>query len=108
MALIAFALMVTLGFLIAKLRYSWDRIAPNAFIADLYRQILRIHFTVGGVVAALDGLGATVLLGTRHGRKLHRVDHAVDPQPYRPNDVIEGDTGKVIRLTSSATTLLSH
>ena len=63
-ALIAFLLVVSFGVILARMRYPWDRIAPNAFIADIYRQIIRILFLVGGVVVALDILGATALLGT--------------------------------------------
>ena len=125
-ALLAFVLVATLGVVIARMRYPWDRIAPNAFIADIYRQFIRILFLVGGVVVALDILGATALLGTILGAAgivglaigfavRDTVENFIASimlsirQPFRPNDTveIEGDIGKVIRLTSRATILLS-
>ncbi|MEO1364583.1 MAG: mechanosensitive ion channel family protein, partial [Pseudomonadota bacterium] len=125
-ALIAFILVVSFGVILARMRYPWDRIAPNAFIADIYRQIIRILFLVGGVVVALDILGATALLGTILGAAgivglaigfavRDTVENFIASimlsirQPFRPNDTveIEGDIGKVIRLTSRATILLS-
>ncbi|MEL6565275.1 MAG: mechanosensitive ion channel family protein [Pseudomonadota bacterium] len=125
-ALLVFALVVSLGVVLARMRYPWDRIAPNAFIADIYRQIIRILFLVAGVVIALDILGATALLGTILGAAgivglaigfavRDTVENFIASimlsirQPFRPNDTveIEGDIGKVIRLTSRATILLS-
>ena len=125
-ALIAFLLVVSFGVILARMRYPWDQIAPNAFIADIYRQIIRILFLVGGVVVALDILGATALLGTILGAAgivglaigfavRASVENFIASimlsirQPFRPNDTveIEGDIGKVIRLTSRATILLS-
>lgn len=121
-----FVLVILLGFAIAKLKYPWDKIAPNAFIADLYRQIVRIAFVIGGLVIALDILNATALLsgilgaagivGLAIGFAVRgTVENFIASimlsirQPFRPNDTveIEGDTGKVIRLTSRATILLS-
>lgn len=125
-ALTVFALVVLSGFAIARMRYPWDRLAPNAFIADIYRQIIRIAFLMGGVVIALDILGATALLSTVLGAAgiiglaigfavRDTVENFIASvmlsirQPFRPNDTveIEGDMGKVIRLTSRATILLS-
>ncbi|MGB5557098.1 MAG: mechanosensitive ion channel domain-containing protein, partial [Paracoccaceae bacterium] len=126
-ALTAFVIVTGLGFFIARLKRPWDRIAPNEFIADLYRQVIRIAFLVGGLVIALDILGATALLGTILGAAgliglaigfavKDTVENFIASimlsirQPFRPNDLIEigGDTGKVIRLTSRATLLLSQ
>lgn len=125
-ALAAFALVVMIGFLIARLRRPWDRLAPNAFIADIYRQVIRLAFILGGLVIALDILGATALLSTILGAAgiiglaigfavRDTVENFIASimlsirQPFRPNDQveIEGDIGKVIRLTSRATILLS-
>ena len=125
-ALLAFALVTLLGVLLARWKRPWDRIAPNAFIADIYRQILRIAFGVAGLVVALDILGATALLSTILGAAgivglaigfavRDTVENFIASvllsmrQPFRPNDTveIEGDQGKVICLTSRATILLS-
>lgn len=125
-ALLSFVVVLTVGILLARMRYPWDRIAPNPFIANLYRQIVRMVFFVSGLVIALDILGATALLGTILGAAgivglaigfavRDTVENFIASimlsirQPFRPNDIveIEGDTGKVIRLTSRATILLS-
>ncbi|SHH93670.1 mechanosensitive ion channel family protein [Marivita hallyeonensis] len=125
-ALAAFLIVVFIGFAIARLDRPWSRIAPNAFIADIYRQLIRIAFLVGGLVIALDILGATALLSTILGAAgiiglaigfavRDTVENFIASimlsirQPFRPNDTveIEGDIGKVIRLTSRATILLS-
>ena len=129
LALIAFGVFVAvilLGFVIARLRQPWERLAPNAFIADIYRQIIRLLFLIGGLVIALDIVGAAALLsgilgaagivGLAIGFAVRdTVENFIASimlsirQPFRPNDTveIEGDTGKVIRLTSRATILLS-
>lgn len=125
-AIAAFVLVTLFGFFLARLKYPWDRIAPNAFIADIYRQIIRLGFIVAGIVVALDILSATALLSTILGAAgivglaigfavRDTVENFIASillsmrQPFRPNDTIEigGDTGKVIRLTSRATILLS-
>ncbi|WP_425049861.1 mechanosensitive ion channel domain-containing protein [Psychromarinibacter sp. S121] len=125
-AAMVFLVVAFIGFLLARGRWPWDRLAPNAFIADIYRQIVRLAFLVGAVVIALDILNATALLGTILGAAgiiglaigfavRDTVENFIASvllsirQPFRPNDAIEinGDEGKVIRLTSRATILLS-
>lgn len=129
LALIAislFALIVLVGIATARMKQPWQRLAPNAFIADLYRQIWRLVFVIGGLVVALDIMNATALLsgilgaaglvGLAIGFAVRdTVENFIASvmlsirQPFRPNDTveIEGDIGKVIRLTSRATILLS-
>ena len=126
-AVLAFALIFGLGLLIARVRQPWDRLAPNAFIADIYRTVVRLGFLIAGLVLALDILGATALLSTILGAAgiiglaigfavRDTVENFIASimlsirQPFRPNDTIEinGDEGKVIRLTSRATILLSY
>ena len=125
-AISVFALVVLFGFFIARRKQPWDRLAPNAFIADIYRQVLRLLFIIGGLVVALDIVNATALLsgilgaagivGLAIGFAVRdTVENFIASimlsirQPFRPNDTVEinGDTGKVIRLTSRATILLS-
>lgn len=125
-ALGVFAVIAFLGSLVARWRWPWDRLAPNAFIADLYRQIVQLLFMIGGLVIALDIVNATALLGTILGAAgivglaigfavRDTVENYIASvmlsirQPFRPNDTVEinGDQGKVIRLTSRATILLS-
>ena len=122
----AFALVVLIGFALARLRQPWERLAPNTFIAEIYRQLVRIAFVVFGIVIALDIVNATALLSTILGAAgiiglalgfavRDTVENFIASvmlsfrQPFRPNDTVEinGDIGKVIRLTSRATILLS-
>ncbi|HGG06568.1 MAG TPA: mechanosensitive ion channel [Aliiroseovarius sp.] len=124
--LFAFGLIVFIGFFVARQKNPWDKLAPNPFIADIYRTIIRLAFISFGVVVALDILGATALLSTILGAAgiiglalgfavRDTVENFIASlllsirQPFRPNDTIEigGDVGKVIRLTSRATILLS-
>lgn len=125
LALVAFSVILAAGLLIAR-RAFWDRISPNAFIAELYRQAFRVASGIVGIVVALDIMGAAALLGTILGAAgiiglaigfavRDTVENFVASimlslrQPFRPNDLveIEGDVGRVIRLTSRATILLS-
>ncbi|WP_085855069.1 mechanosensitive ion channel family protein [Palleronia marisminoris] len=125
LATAVFAAVVVLGFLLARAPL-WNRLAPNAFIAGIYAQAVRVACVIAGVVIALDLLGATALLGTILGAAgivglaigfavRDTVENFVASimlslrQPFRPNDLveIEGDVGQVIRLTSRATILLS-
>ncbi len=125
-ALCAFLIVAFLGVLLARMKQPWDRLAPNAFIADIYRMLLRLAFVIAGIVVALDILNATALLGTILGAAgiiglaigfavKDTVENFIASimlsirQPFRPNDAIEinGDEGKVIRLTSRATIILS-
>ncbi len=124
--LLAFGLIVVVGFFLARQNQPWNRLAPNAFIADIYRTLIRLASIAFGVVVALDILGATALLSTILGAAgilglalgfavRDTVENFIASlllsvrQPFRPNDTIEigGDVGKVIRLTSRATILLS-
>lgn len=117
LALAAFSVIVAAGFFVARMRF-WDRISPNAFIAGLYRQAFRVASGIVGIVVTLDVMGAAALLGTILGAAGiiglaigFTVENFVASvmlslrQPFRPNDLleIEGDLGRVIRLTSRAT-----
>lgn len=125
-ALLAFMAVATVGVLLARMKRPWERFAPNEFIADIYRQVVRLAFGVAGLVVALDILNATALLGTILGAAgiiglaigfavKDTVENFIASimlsvrQPFQPNDAVEinGDEGKVIRLTSRATILLS-
>ncbi|MFB2532491.1 mechanosensitive ion channel domain-containing protein [Paracoccus sp. p3-h83] len=111
---------------VARRHQPWARLAPNPFIAEILRAVLRLVAVIAGVVVALDILGATALLGTFLGAAgivgialgfavRDSVENFIASimlslrQPFRPNDLVEiaGDTGRVIRLTSRATSLLS-
>jgi small-conductance mechanosensitive channel len=113
------------GIYLATMDWPWNRIAPNAFIANLVRQFVRILFIVIGAVFALDILGATALIGTLLGAAgivglavgfavRDTVENYIASillslrQPFRPKDFvsIEGFEGYVISLTSRATILM--
>lgn len=126
LSIVAFVLIVAIGYGIARWKAPWKRVAPNAFIANLYRQLVQVVFIIFGIVVALDILDASALLSTILGAAgivglafgfavRDTVENYIASillsirQPFRPNDTIEinGDEGKVIRLTSRATILLS-
>jgi small-conductance mechanosensitive channel len=115
-----------LGYLLASFTFLWDRIAPNAFLAELLRTAVRSAFVIAGLVIALDMLGAGALLGALLGgagvigialgfAMRDTVENYVASlmlslrQPFRPNDLvlIADHEGRVIRLTSRATILMT-
>ena len=115
-----------LGYLIAGLGRLWHRIAPNSFLAELIASAIRFGFTIVGLVIALDMIGATALLGAVLGgagvigialgfAMRDTIENYVASlllslrQPFRANDWVQIDTyeGRVIRLTSRATVLMT-
>ncbi|WP_296419473.1 mechanosensitive ion channel domain-containing protein [Pseudooctadecabacter sp.] len=125
-SLTVFLLINWIGAWVGRWHQPWDRLAPNAFIAELFRTLARIAFLIAAIVIALDIMNATALLSTILGAAgliglaigfavRDTVENFIASvmlsirQPFRPNDVVEinGDEGKVIRLTSRATILLS-
>lgn len=124
---LAIALMIgTFGYLLASFAGMWRRIAPNPFLAELLATLTRFVFVVLGIVAGLQILGATALLGAVLGGAgvigiaigfaiRDTVDNYVSSlmlsirQPFRAYDhiVIEGNEGRVVRLTSRATILMT-
>lgn len=125
-ALLVWAGIVLLGYLIAGLGSLWHRIAPNGFLAELIASAIRFTAVVGGLVIALDMIGATALLGAVLGgagviglalgfAMRETVENYVASlmlslrQPFRANDhvLIDDLEGRVIRLTSRATVLMT-
>lgn len=125
-ALSAFLIVAIGGWLITTRIGIWNWLAPNRFIADVYRAVARIAFILLGVVLALDILNATALIGAVLGAAgvvglalgfavRDTVENFIASvllslrQPFRPNDFvdIQGDLGTVARLTSRATILIS-
>ena len=115
-----------LGYLIAGFGGVWSRIAPNAFLAELIRSAIRFVFVVGGIVIALDMLGAGALMGAVLGgagvigialgfAMRDTIENYVASlmlslrQPFRANDwvLIDSYEGRIIRLTSRATILMT-
>ncbi len=125
------AVLVVAGFwllsrLSGRLGPLYDRLTPNAFIAELLRQIAQGAILLLGIVLALSVLdasglvqtvlGAAGLLGLALSFALRdTVENYIASillslrQPFQPNDevLIEGHEGRIVRLTSRATVLLS-
>jgi small conductance mechanosensitive channel len=125
-ALLTFGLIAGAGWLATTRLSIWDRLAPNAFIAEIYRTVARIGFGIAGLVVALDILNATALLGAVLGAAgvaglalgfavRDTIENFIASillslrQPFGPRDFvdIDGVQGSVARLTSRATILVS-
>jgi small conductance mechanosensitive channel len=125
-ALAIFLLIAWAGWVITPRLPVWAWLAPNSFIADVYRTVARIAVMIIGLVAALDILNATALIGAVLGAAgvvglavgfavRDTVENFIASillslrQPFRPNDFVDisGDVGNVARLTSRATILIS-
>jgi small-conductance mechanosensitive channel len=128
--LLGVALLTVIVFwLLARVLTSRDwlfRWIDNHFVRDLVRQLTRVTFVGAGILIALELLNATALVGAALGAAglvgvaigfafrdiaenylaglLLSVRH-----PFAPNDLvsIDGDEGKVVRLTSRAAVLLT-
>ena len=126
MAALVAILIGGLGYLIAGISGLWSRIAPNAFLTELIRSAIRFVFVVGGLVVALDIMGAGTLMGAVLGgagvigialgfAMRETIENYVASlmlsvrQPFRANDwvLINDFEGRVIRLTSRATILMT-
>jgi small conductance mechanosensitive channel len=129
--LLALALLLVLalnwlGRLVAGWHWPYRRIRRNPFLADLLRQVVRVGFTLVGVLVALNLLGAAALVGAVLGAAgivglalgfafKDLVENYIAGillslrQPFAPNDHIriDGHEGKVAALTSRATTLIT-
>ena len=126
LALGVFALILMGGWLLSRAQFIWRTISPNRFVADL---ISTFVFTIAFIIAmisALSLIGATAFLGTLLGAAGvvglaigFAVKDTIENftasvmlsirQPFQPNDhvVINGEEGRVIRLTSRATILMT-
>ncbi len=120
------AAFVVLGWWLASFKLFWRRLTPNPFVGDLLAQAIRVASVVVGVVLALNLVGATALMGTVLGGAgvlglaigfavRDALENYISSimlslrQPFRANDhvVIDGQEGKVVRLTSRATVLMT-
>ncbi|MFN3278705.1 MAG: mechanosensitive ion channel domain-containing protein [Paracoccus hibiscisoli] len=120
------AVIVLAGGWLSRRERALGGIAPNPFIAGFLAQTIRLTAWIVALVVALDLMGARALLGTLLGAAgifgLSLSFAARDTiegfvatmllslrQPFNPNDLIEvnGLRGRVIRLTSRGTTLLT-
>ncbi|WP_020400151.1 mechanosensitive ion channel family protein [Kordiimonas gwangyangensis] len=125
--IVVFAVIISLGFILTRFEWPYSRIAPNEFVEDLLRQLVRIVFFIVAFVVALDIVGATALLGTILGAAgivglaigfavQDTIENYIASvmlsvrQPFRPNDLVKIDSfeGRVMRLTSRATILMTQ
>ena len=125
-ALVLIGLFYLLARLVGRWRGLFARLTPNRFAQDLLRQAVMVAVFLAGVLIALEILDATALVGAVLGaagviglalgfafRDL--VENYVASillsirQPFAPNDHvdIDGRSGKVVRLTSRATILMT-
>lgn len=115
-----------LGYLLAGLTSLWRRVAPNPFLAELIASAIRFVAVVLGIVVALDMIGAGALMGAVLGgagvigialgfAMRDTIENYVASlmlslrQPFRANEWVRIDEleGRVIRLTSRATILMT-
>lgn len=126
LALILFLVFWWLGKVLYQRPSLFSRFSDNRFVQDLLRQIARLVLLLIGVLLALEILEATALVGAVLGTA-GVVGLAVGfafrdlaenyiasvllslRQPFAPNDMVEidGQCGKVLRLTSRATVLMT-
>jgi small-conductance mechanosensitive channel len=125
-ALAVFFIIAYTGHMLAKWSSLWRRLAPNPFLEQLLAQAIRVIAILVGLVTALNLIGATALMGTILGGAgvlglaigfavRDTMENYISSimlslrQPFRANDhVVVGDhEGKVVRLTSRATVLMT-
>jgi small-conductance mechanosensitive channel len=128
---IGFALAVLLFFLglswlVGRWHSMFARVSPNRFVQDMLRSAIRIALVLTGVVLALHIVDATAIAGALVGTAgfagialgfafKDLVENYMASvllslrQPFEPNDHvdIDGFEGKVVRLTSRATVLMT-
>jgi small-conductance mechanosensitive channel len=125
-ALLIVALFALVARIVGRFRLPFARLRLNPFARDLARQAVQVAIFLTGVLIALEILGATALVGAVLGtagvvgiavgfafRDL--VENYIASillslrQPFGPDDhvVIDSHEGKVIRLTSRATILMT-
>ncbi|MEX0740306.1 MAG: mechanosensitive ion channel family protein [Pseudohongiella sp.] len=126
LAVLLFALVTYLGYTLARWSSLWRRLTPNSFVAELIGQAVRAVSVLIGLVVALNLLGATTVMATLLGGAgvaglavgfavRETIENYISSimlslrQPFRANDhvVINEHEGKVVRLTSRATILMT-
>ncbi len=125
-ALVVAALVFWLGAWLSNRKALWRRVSPNGFVAELLSSAVQFVGVLFGIYLALKILGATALLGALLGiggvigiaigfAVRDTIDNYISSvmlslrQPFRANDhvVIGEDEGRVVRLTSRATILMT-
>ncbi len=126
LALVVLVLFWLLSLFLSRWNSLFNKITTNSFLQNLLKQAFRGLFIIIGFVFALEILDATALLGTILGAAgilglaigfaiRDTVENYIASillsirQPFQPNDhiLLEGHEGKVIRLTSRDTIILT-
>lgn len=126
LAIAVFLVIAFSGWFLSRWKALWRRLTPNRFVADLVGSSVFALVLVLAIVAALSLLDAAAFLGALLGAAgviglavgfavKDTIENYVASvmlsvrQPFRPNDhvVIDSHEGRVIRLTSRATILMT-
>lgn len=126
LSFVVFAVTALFFHLLASWSFFWRRVLPNPFLAELLSGAIRVGGIFIGLITALNFMGATALIGAilggagvlgiaigfavRDGLENYISSVMLSiRQPFRANEhvVIDGHEGKVIRLTSRATVLMT-
>ena len=121
-----FLVILIIGHLIASWSPLWRRLTPNPFLAEIVAQTVRFIFVVLALIVAMNLIGATAIIGAILGGAgviglaigfavRDTVENYISSimlslrQPFRANDhvLINEHEGKVVRLTSRATILMT-
>lgn len=126
LAILSFLFMWWFGGFISRRKAFWHKIATNPFLGELLSQTIRVLFIIGGLIIALNLLGAQAFIKTILGgagvvgialgfavrdtleNYLASIMLSLR-QPFRGGDhvLIGNHQGKVMRLTSRATILMT-
>lgn len=125
-SLLLLLIFVALSRLVGRFDGLFSRLSSNRFAQDLMKQATRVAIILIGVLIALEILDATALVGAVLGTAgviglalgfafKDLVENYISSillsirQPFEPNDFVSIDSfqGKVIRLTSRATILMT-
>ncbi len=126
LGLALFVIISLVGHLLASWMWLWRRLLRNVFLAELVSQAVRVIAISIALVLALSLVGATALMGTLLGgigvlgiavgfAVRDSLENYISSimlslrQPFRANEhvVIDEHEGKVVRLTSRATVLMT-
>lgn len=125
-ALLTLFFFVFIGNRLARFKGLWKRIAPNPFLGEILAQLVRIIAIVTGLILALNIIGAKTVVTTVLGGAgvigiaigfavRDTIENYIASimlslrQPFRSGDhvLVDNHEGKVVRLTSRATILMT-
>ena len=126
LSLLVFAILAKLSWMLTGWETLWLRLTPNLFVADLAATTVRVGCLIAAAVVALTIIDATTLLSAILGTAgvvglavgfavKDTIENYIASvmlslrQPFRPKDHVEinGAEGRIVRLTSRATVLLT-